>query len=143
MAEFVMKRMVSQAGLDSDFEIESAATSTEEIGNPVYPPVKTLLTENGIDCSQKRARQITQADYDHFDLIILMDHYNLRTLKYVIPADLKSKVHLLLDYTDTPGDIADPWYTRDFNLTWRQINLGCKKLLLSCRTSVSCVANVS
>lgn len=129
MAEYVMKKMVADAGLEADFEIASAATSTEEIGNGVYPPVKRLLQEAGIDCSLHRARQMTMEDYRHYDHIVLMDTNNMRNIRHIIGEDSQNKVCLLLDYTEHPGDIADPWYTRDFELTWRQVNGGCKALL--------------
>lgn len=129
MAEFIMKDLVAQANRENEFEIASAATSTEEIGNPVYPPVVRLLNRNGIDCSQKRARQITPADYNYYDLLIIMDHYNQRTLRYVIKDDPQNKIHRLLDYTSQPADIADPWYTHNFELTWLEISTGCKALL--------------
>ena len=129
MAEYVMKKMVADAGLEADFEIASAATSTEEIGNGVYPPVKRLLQEAGIDCSLHRARQMTMEDYRHYDHIVLMDTNNMRNIRHIIGEDAQNKVCRLLDYTEHPGDIADPWYTRDFDLTWRQVNGGCKALL--------------
>lgn len=128
MAEFVMKRAVKDAGLERDFCIESAATSTEEIGNPVYPPVRRLLGEHGISCEGKTARQIRRADYEDFDYIIGMDSANYRNMMRIFDGDPAGKVHLLMDYTDRPGDVADPWYTRDFEETWRDINEGCKGL---------------
>ena len=117
MAEFVMKKMVEEAGVSHLFEIASAATSTEEIGNPVYPPARRKLAEHGIGCDGKTARQITRGDYRHFDHIIAMDRNNLRNLRRVIGADLDGKISLMMDYTDRPGDVADPWYTGDFDAT--------------------------
>lgn len=129
MAEYVMKDMVRRAGLEDRFEISSAATSTEETGNGVYPPVRRLLEDAGISCGGHRARQMTVQDYRRYDLIVAMDRNNLRNIGRIIGKDTEGKVHLLLDYTDRPGDIADPWYTRDFDLTWRQVNSGCSALL--------------
>ncbi len=129
MAEFVMKNIVEQAGLQQEFEIESAATSTEEIGSGVYPPVKRLLTEHGISCEGKRARQITKQDYDKFDYIVGMDSANMRNMLRIFGEDRQGKLSLLKDYTDFPGDVADPWYTRDFKLTWNEVADGCRGLL--------------
>ncbi len=129
MAEFIMKELVKQNNLENEFYIESAATSREEIGNPVYPPAKRILTARGINCNQKRARQITPADYDKFDYIVLMDKNNMRNIKYIIPEDAEGKISMLMDYTDTPRDVADPWYTGDFQKTERDVCEGCEKLL--------------
>ena len=109
MAEFVMKDLVSKAGLDDLFYIESAATSTEEIGNEVYPPAKRKLAEHGISCKGKTARQMTRNDYDRFDLLIGMDAWNIRNMNRIIGSDPEGKIRLLLDYTNRPGDVADPW----------------------------------
>jgi len=129
MAEFVMKKMVEEAGVSHLFEIASAATSTEEIGNPVYPPARRKLAEHGICCEGKTARQITRGDYRHFDHIIAMDRNNLRNLRRVIGEDIDGKISLMMDYTDRPGDVADPWYTGDFDATWRDVEEGCQGLL--------------
>lgn len=129
MAEFVMKDLVRQAGLGAQFHVESAATSTEEIGNPVYPPARRKLAEHGINCEGKRARQLTIADYDQFDLLIGMDRANLRNMHRICGGDFAGKLHLLMDYTDHPGDVADPWYTDDFETTWRDVLAGCQGLL--------------
>ena len=129
MAEFVMKRLVEEAGLSAQFEIASAATSTEEIGNPVYPPARRKLAEHGITCAGKTARQITRGDYKHYDYIIAMDHNNLRNLRRLLGDDDEGKISLLMDYTSRPGDVADPWYTGDFEATWRDVIEGCKGLL--------------
>ena len=129
MAEFVMKDLVKQAGREKDFEIASAATSSEEIGNPVYPPARRKLAQHGIDCSGKTARQLTQADYAHWDLIIGMDHANLRNMRRLFPEDQEHKIHLLMDYTVRPGQVADPWYTGDFETTWQDVLEGCQGLL--------------
>ncbi len=128
MAEFLMKELVAARGLENEFHIESAATSTEEIGNGVYPPVKKILNARGIDCRAKHARQMTAADYKKFDYIVCMDQNNLRNMQYIVE-DTEGKVSRLLDFTDSPHDVADPWYTRDFSLTEREIELGCRALL--------------
>ena len=133
MAEFVMKDLVEKAGLEGRFHIESAATSTEEIGNPVYPPARRKLAEHGIDCAGKRARQLTRSDYGKYDLLIGMDRANLRNMQRICGGDPGGKIHLLMDYTGRPGEVADPWYTDDFETTWRDILAGCRGLLNVCR----------
>jgi len=129
MAEFVMKNLVKQAGLEEQFHIESAATSTEEIGNPVYPPAKRKLMEHGIDCAGKTARQLTKRDYEEFDLLIGMDSANLRNMRRICGGDYAKKMHLLLDFTERSGEVSDPWYTGDFEATWRDVERGCLGLL--------------
>ncbi len=129
MAEFVMKDLVKKAGVETKFHIESAATSTEEIGNPVYPPARRKLAEHGISCTGKTARQLTGADYKQYDLLIGMDRANIRNLNRICGGDPEGKLHLLMEYTDHPGDVADPWYTGDFETTWRDVLAGCKGLL--------------
>ena len=131
MAEFVMKHLVKEAGLSGRFEIASAATSTEELGNPVYPPARRKLAEHGIRCDGKRARQLTRADYQKYDVLIGMDHANIRNMHRICGGDPEGKIHMLLDYTDRPGSVADPWYTDDFDATWRDAMEGCKGLLKS------------
>ena len=129
MAEFVMKNLVKKAGLEQRFQIESAATSTEEIGNPVYPPARRKLSEHGIDCSGKRAHQLLKSDYEKYDLLIGMDHANLRNMQRICGGDPDGKMHLLMDFTNRPGEVADPWYTGDFDTTWRDVEEGCPGLL--------------
>lgn len=166
MAEFVMKKLVrdlpaslpaelqqgaAQSQLkDVEFEIASAATSTEEIGNPVYPPARRMLAMHGIDCSGKTARQMTARDYEYYDYIVLMDRNNLRNLRWILPADVYAretggagiptknpagvsgenrKVSLLMDWVGKSRDVADPWYTGDFQATWDDVNEGCKAML--------------
>ena len=130
MAEFVMKDLVKKAGLGPGFHIESAATSTEEIGNPVYPPARKKLAEHGIDCAGKTARQLRKQDYRDFDLLIGMDSKNLYYMKRICGGDPDQKMHLLLDFAGyTDSDISDPWYTRDFEATWRDVEEGCRGLL--------------
>ena len=129
MAEFVMKDMLKKAGLAQEFQIESAATNTEEIGNPVYPPARRKLAEYGIDCSGKTARQLQNSDYDKYDLLIGMDHANIRSMYQICGGDFADKMHLLMDFTSRPGEVADPWYTGDFDATWRDVMEGCQGLL--------------
>ena len=131
MAEFVMKDLVQKVGLDSQFEIASAATSTEEIGNPVYPPARRKLAEHGIRCDGKRARQLRRDDYTRYDLLIGMDRANVRNMERICGGDPEGKLHLLLEYTARPGEVADPWYTGDFQATWEDVEAGCTGLLQS------------
>ena len=167
MAEFVMKDLVSKAGLEDQFHIESAATSTEEIGNPVYPPARRKLAEHGIGCAGKRARQLKGEDYGRYDLLIGMDRANLRKMHRICGGDCDGKMHLLMEFAGRPqkgdphkpggagcvgsgeagersefypqaetekrglcfGEVADPWYTGDFETTWRDVLAGCRGLL--------------
>ena len=129
MAEFVMKDLVRKAGMEDVFCISSAATSTEEIGNPVYPPARRKLSEHGISCTGKTARQLRKADYEHYDYLVGMDSANFRNMQRICGGDPEGKISLLLDYTDHPGSIADPWYSGDFERTWREVNEGCAALL--------------
>ena len=124
-----MKHLVEEAGLSEEYIISSAATSMEEIGNPVYPPAKRKLAEHGIGCAGKTARQMTRQDYAYYDYIIAMDRNNLRNLKKMFGDDTDHKISLLMDYTHRPGDVADPWYTGDFEATWIDVFEGCKGLL--------------
>jgi protein-tyrosine phosphatase len=133
MAEFILKDMVEKQHIADRFEIASAATSSEEIwngvGNPVYPPAREELSRHGISCKGKRARQIEREDYDKYDLIIYMEQYNYRNLMRILGSDADNKVVRLLDLTDTPGDIADPWYSGNFELTYSQIERGCRAIV--------------
>ena len=129
MAEFVMKDLVRKAGLEESFYIESAATSREELGNPVYPPARRKLAEHGISCQGKTARQLRREDYGRWDLLVGMDRANLRNMERICGGDPQGKLHLLLDYTARPGQVADPWYTGDFDATWRDVLEGCQGLL--------------
>lgn len=129
MAEFVMKDLVQKAGLAQDFQIDSAATSCEELGNPVYPPVRRLLNTHGIDCSAKTARQICRRDYDAYDMLVGMDSENFRNMHRMCGGDKVHKIHLLMDFTSRPGSVADPWYTGDFTTTWQDVQEGCQGLL--------------
>lgn len=130
MAEFVMKDMVHRRGWDDRFEIASAATSREEIGNPVYPPARRMLARHGIDCDGHHARQITKGEYDRYDYIIGMDRANLRNICRIVGGDPMGKVSLLLDHTKRAGqEVADPWYTGNFDETWADVMEGCAGLL--------------
>ena len=130
MAEFILKDMAERAGLAREFEIASAATSTEELGNPVYPPVRRMLLEHGIGCEGKTARRIRAADYDDWDLLIGFDDANLRNMARLFGGDPEGKLHLLTEYAGRPGEIIDdPWYTRDFESAWEDIQEGCLGLL--------------
>lgn len=131
MAEFVMKKLVNEAGLGGEFHIQSAATSNEEIGCPVYPPVRSLLSRLGISCDKHSARRMTKADYADYDLLIGMDYSNLRAMRSFYNGDPDGKLKLLLDYTDRPGEVSDPWYSRDFEKAYRDISEGCEGLLKS------------
>ena len=126
MAEFIMKDLVEKAGLDGQFHIASAATSTEEIGNPVYPPARRKLQEHGISCAGKTARQMTRRDYQQYDLLIGMDGYNLRNMERMLGGDPEGKLHLLLEDSEHPRSVADPWYTDDFDTAYRDILEGCE-----------------
>ena len=129
MAEFVMKDLVEKAGLADEFYIESAATSTEEIGNSVYPPARRKLAEHGISCAGKTARQLRASDYDRFDLLVGMDEWNIRNMNRMLGGDPEGKICKLLDFTNRPGDVADPWYTDNFDATWRDCLEGCQGIL--------------
>ena len=129
MAEFVMKKLVTDAELSSGFEIESAATSTEEIGNPVYPPAKRKLAEHGIACEGKTARQMTTDDYGKFDILIGMDSANIRNMTRICGGDPEHKIKLLLEYAGLKRDVADPWYTGDFERTYTDLIEACTSLL--------------
>ena len=133
MAEFVMKKLVSDANLADHFQIASAATSTEEIwngiGNPVYPPARRVLAAHGIFCGSHRARQITKGDYAAFDYLIGMDRENLSGMRRVFGADPEGKLRLLLSFAGKDRDVADPWYTDDFEAAYRDIDEGCRALL--------------
>lgn len=129
MAEFVMKQLVAEAGREQEFQIESAAVSTEEIGNDVYPPAKRKLTEKGVPFVPRAARQITREDYRYFDYIICMDRSNLRLLRYLVGEDTLGKVSLLLEWDGVSRDVADPWYTGDFESAYQDILQGCQAFL--------------
>lgn len=126
MDEPIMKNLVKKAGLSSQYEIVSVATSTEEIGNPVYTPACQKLKEYGISCSGKTAWKLQNKDYDCYNLFVGMERANLRRIYQIGGGDFSDKVHLLLDYTNHLGDIADPWHTEDFDTAWKDIEEGCR-----------------
>ncbi len=129
MAEFVMKDLAARLDMTGEFFIASAATSSEEIGNPVYPPARRMLMKHGINCAGKTARQMNRRDYDQFDLLVGMDGQNLRAMRRICGGDPEEKLRMLMEYTDRPGDVADPWYTGDFEATWRDVSEGCRGLI--------------
>lgn len=130
MAEFLLKDIVNKRGLADAFEIASAATSREEIGNPVHYGTRNKLAQFGISVAGKHAVQVTKRDYEYYDLLLVMDSNNIRNLRRIIGEDTQNKVHLLLDYTERKGEsIADPWYTGDFDVTYDDIMEGLAGLL--------------
>lgn len=130
MAEFVLKDMVARRGLADEFEIESAATSTEEIGNPVHPGTVGELRRHDIGgFEKKRARQLRRDDYDAFDLIIGMDETNMRNMGRMLGGDPAGKLHKMLEFAGSTRDVADPWYTGDFDTTYEDVCDGCRGLL--------------
>ena len=129
MAEFIMKQLVAQAGRTSDFEIASAAVSTEEIGNDIYPPAKRMLSSKGVPFEHRAARQMTRADYAYYDHIVCMDQSNLRWMCYIIGEDSENKVSLMMAWAGKSRDVADPWYTGDFTKAYDDILEGCQAML--------------
>lgn len=139
MAEFILKDLAKKQGVADRFVIASSATSTEEIwneiGNPVYPPAKAELKKHGISCNGKRAVQLKKSDYDKYDLFIGMDSANIRNMLRIFGGDPDGKVRKLMDYTDRGGDVADPWYSRRFDVAYRDIEEGCTALLEAVKTT--------
>lgn len=132
MAEFVLKALVKAKGIEDQYYIESAAVTTDELGNPIYPPAKRCLSQHGVSFDPaKRARQITRADYDLFDRIICMDASNMRLIRSIFPSDPDGKIHLLMSYAGSGRDVADPWYTGDFETAFQDILMGCEAMLNS------------
>ena len=129
MAMFVMRDLVEKNAITDDFVIDSAATSCEELGNPAYPPVERLLGRFGIDTSSHRARRITAADYDYYDLIVGMDRANMRNMLNFWGGDREGKIRMMMSFCGEERDVADPWYTDDFEKTYRDVLTGCKALL--------------
>ncbi|MBR2754880.1 MAG: low molecular weight phosphotyrosine protein phosphatase [Lachnospiraceae bacterium] len=129
MAQFVFQHMVNEANLSDQFEIESAATSREEIGNGPHRGTIRKMQEVGIPILPHRARQVTKQDYDHYDLLIIMDAENLWGIRRIIRDDPENKIHMLLEYTGEDRDVADPWYTGDFDTTYDDVSRGCRALL--------------
>ena len=129
MAEFILKDMVQRAGIAGDFKIASAATSSEELGNGVYPPARRKLMEHGIDCTGKTARRIRERDYEDYDLLIGMDEANMRSMARCFGGDREGKLRMLMSFAGEDRPVADPWYTGDFEATWRDVEAGCRGLL--------------
>ena len=137
MAEMVLKQMVREAGLEDAFYIDTCATSTEEIGHDIYPPAKRCLAQHGIAFAHHSARQIREEDYDRFDHIYVMDRNNLRTLRWTMPASLleadaaleQPKIQLLMALCGQNKEVADPWYTGDFEATYRDVTAGCQAII--------------
>ncbi len=129
MAEMILKDMVKKRGLEEQFEIASCATSTEEIGNPVYPPARAELARRGVPCEHRRARQLTKVDYDAYDLLIGMDESNIRNMHRMLGGDPKGKIRKMMTFAGSRRDVADPWYTGGFDVTYRDITEGCEGLL--------------
>ena len=133
MAEFIMRKLVRDTGLQDEFYIESSATSTEEIwngkGNPVYPPAKAELKKHGISCEGKCAVQLKKSDYEKYDYFIGMDSANIRNMRRILGNDKDEKIYKLLSFAGRCDDVADPWYSGDFETTYRDINEGCEALL--------------
>lgn len=133
MAEFILKALVKAKGLESEYHIESAAVSDEEYGNPIYPPAKRCLKQHGVWFDPARtARTVTAADYARFDRIICMDSSNLRWIRHIIPEDPQKKIHLMMSYAGSGRDVADPWYTGDFERTFQDILSACEAMLRVC-----------
>ena len=126
MAEFYMRRLIDEAGLSHRIRVESAGVSAEELGNPVYPPARRLLARSGIDCAGKRARVMTRADYDRFELLLAMERANLRGMERICGGDPEGKMHLLLEACPPVRDVEDPWYSGDFDAAWRDVTAGCR-----------------
>ena len=133
MAEFIFKKMLNESGMADRVFVSSCATSTETIwngqGEPVYPPAAKELSKHGIDCREKRSVQLKKSDYENYDMLICMDSYNIRNAMRILGADPQQKLCKLMDFTSRPGDVSDPWYTRDFATCYRDIEEGCAGLL--------------
>ena len=128
-AQYIFDEMIREAGLEDQLFCESAATSREEIGNPIYPPMRQALVNHGVAIGDHRARQLRKSDYDEYDLIIGMDSENMYYMKHILGEDLEGKIHTLMEYTESPNElIDDPWYTRDFETAYRLIRKGCSAL---------------
>ena len=129
MAEFILNNMIEGTYLQHLVTVDSAGTSTEELGNPLYPPARDILARHGISCKGKYARQVSRDEYAEYDYIIGMDSWNMRNMIRIFGSDPDAKIHLLMDYTDNPRDVSDPWYSRDFVTTYNDIVEGCEGLL--------------
>ena len=129
MAEFIFKKLIKDAHRENDFYVESAATSTEELGNPVYPPAREELLKHGIDPTGKHSRRMTKSDYEEFDYIFIMDENNARNIKYIIGEDVCKKVYKLLDFAEIGGDVPDPWYYGNYDTVYNTIYSACNKTI--------------
>lgn len=129
MAEFVLRDMINKRGLADKISVASSATSTEEIGNDTHRGTKAILTKHGIPFARREAVQLTRADYNKYDMFIGMDSYNIRNMLRIFGSDPDGKVVKLLDLTDRGGDVADPWYTGNFEITYSDVVEGCEALL--------------
>ena len=129
MAEYVMKDLVTKAGLESQFYIASSATSQEKLGNSIYPLAQQELEKHGINCNGHIARQLQNSDYEKYDLLIGMDNTDIHNIYLICGGDFADKIRLLMDFTDHPGEVADPWCTDDFEATWRDVSEGCRSLI--------------
>ena len=129
MAEFIMKKLVYELGYCQEFVIASSATSTEEIGNPVYPPARAELSKHNIDCTGKVSVQLKKSDYDRYDYFIGMDSANIRNMNRIFGSDKDGKIYKLMTFAGKSGDVADPWYSRDFGTAYKDIAEGCRGLL--------------
>ena len=129
MGMFILRDLVEKEGLSDRFQIDAAATSREELGNPVYPPAFRVLAEHGIDASGHHAHQLNKKEFEEYDYVIAMDRWNLRNIERIVGRDEEGKLSLILDHTEHPGEVADPWYTGDFDTAYEQILEGCKGLL--------------
>ncbi|MBP5224832.1 MAG: low molecular weight phosphotyrosine protein phosphatase [Lachnospiraceae bacterium] len=133
MAEYILKKRVCDSGLSDEILADSAATSTEEIGNPVYPPAEKTLKAHAIPCPVRRARQVVKEDYQQFDMIIAMDRANVRNLNRIFGGDPEGKIRLISEYASFSGDVEDPWYTGAFETVYRQLCDGCEGLMRALR----------
>ena len=129
MAEFIFKDLVKKRGLEENFLVVSSATSTEEIGNPIYPPAREELRKNGISFENRKAVQLKKEDYDKYDLFVCMDSNNMRNIKRIFLGEDMCKVKKLMDFTARGGDVADPWYSARFDIAFNDIKYGCEELL--------------
>ena len=129
MAEFVMKKLAVDEGYNDELYIASSATSTEELGNPVYPPARLELAKHGIDCSGKTAVQLRKSDYDNYDYFIGMDTANIRNMNRIFGSDKDGKIYKLLTFAGRGDDVSDPWYSRDFGKAYSDIDEGCRSLM--------------
>lgn len=137
MAEFIMLDLIRKAGLQSEISTASAATTTEEIGNDIYPPAKRKLQEKGTPFSPRRARKLTHNDYDNYDYIVGMDEENLRDMYRICGGDPEHKISLMMDWPGLNRDVADPWYTGNFDRTWDDLSIGCTAILEKLRTMIT------